>query len=140
MKEIGSNIVDGIWSGISSGWDWLMDKVSNLANSLFQGACDALDIHSPSRKFKWIGEMCVAGFDEGTEDLMNADTLSRNINASMSMVQANMAGARATGGVGGFGNFNQTINVNQPISTPDELARAVRLESRYGLMRGVALG
>lgn len=140
MKEIGANIVSGIWSGISSGWDWLMDKVSNLANSLYQGACDALEVHSPSRKFKWLGEMCVAGFDEGTEDLMNADTLSRNINASMSTVQSNMAGARSTGGVGGFGNFNQTINVNQQISTPDELARAVRLESRYGLMRGVALG
>ena len=40
-------------------------------------------------------------------------------------------------GVGtGLGNFNQTINVNQQISTPDELARAVRVESKQGLMRG----
>lgn len=140
MLEIGSNIVSGIWNGISDGWNWLTDKVKGLADSLFQGAKDALGIHSPSRKFKWLAEMCVAGFDEGMEDLMNPDPMTRNINASMSTVQANMEGARATGGLGGFGNFNQTINVNQQISTPDELARAVRLESRYGLMRGVALG
>ena len=55
-------------------------------------------------------------------------------------LQANMTGVRAVGGIGGFGDFNQTINVNQQISTPDELARAVRVESRYGLMKGVAFG
>ena len=138
--SIGSNIIDGIWNGISAGWNWLVDKVKEVAGSLFGAAQDELDIHSPSRKFKWLGEMCVAGFDEGVDDLMNADTMSRSINASMSTMQANMTGARSNGGAGGFGNFNQTINVNQQISTPDELARAVRVESRQGLIRGVAYG
>lgn len=140
MGEIGGNIVAGIMTGISNGWGKLVDYVKDLANSLFQGAKDALEIHSPSRKFKWLAEMCVAGFDEGMDDFMNPDAMTRSINASMSTMQANMTGARAGGGVGGFGNFNQTINVNQQISTPDELARAVRLESRYGLMRGTAFG
>jgi hypothetical protein len=35
------------------------------------------------------------------------------------------------------GGINQTININKEISTPDEMARAIRLESRYGLMKGV---
>lgn len=140
MGEIGGNIVAGIMTGISNGWGKLVDYVKNLANSLLQGVKDALGIHSPSRKFKYLGEMCVAGFDDGMDDLMNPDAMTRNINASMSTVQANMTGARASRGIGGFGNFNQTINVNQQISTPDELARAVRVESRYGLMRGVAFG
>ncbi|MCI5873450.1 MAG: hypothetical protein PUJ55_05705 [Clostridiales bacterium] len=138
--SIGKNIVDGIWNGISSGWNWLVDQVKNLASNLFNAAKEALDIHSPSRKFEYLGKMCVAGFDDGMDDLMNPDAMTRNINASMSTMKANMSGARATGGIGGFGNFNQTINVNQQISTPDELARAVRVESRYGLMRGVAFG
>lgn len=140
MSEIGGQIVNGIMTGISNGWGKLVDYVKNLANSLFQGAKDALEIHSPSRKFKWLAEMCVAGFDEGMDGLMNTDSMTRNINASMSTVQANMSGARTGGSIGGFGSFNQTINVNQQISTPDELARIVRLESRYGLMRGVAFG
>lgn len=138
--SIGKNIIDGIWNGLTGGWNWLVDQVKSLASNLFNAAKDALGIHSPSKKFKYLGEMCVAGFDDGTEDLMNPDTMTRNINASMSTVQANMTGARASRGIGGFGNFNQTINVNQQISTPDELARAVRVESRYGLMRGVAFG
>ncbi len=139
MLEIGSNIVEGLWNGISDGWDWLVSSVKDLANSLFEGAKDALDIHSPSRKFKWIGEMCVAGFDDGISDLMNADALKNNIDASLSIMQMNAQGGQIAS-IGGFGNFNQTLNIYQPVSTPDELARAVRLESKYGLMRGVPVG
>lgn len=43
-------------------------------------------------------------------------------------------------GYSSYGNagvtYNQTINVNKEISTADELARTIRLESRYGLMVG----
>lgn len=132
--SIGKNIIDGIWSGIQAGWDWLTGNVKNLATNLFNAAKDALGIHSPSRKFKYLGEMCVAGFDDGIQDLMSTDGITKNINASISTVSAGMSGGK---GVGiGLGNFNQTINVNQQISTPDELARAVRVESKQGLMRG----
>ena len=139
MYEIGSNIVSGIWNGISAGWDWLVGKVKDLANSLFEGAKEALDIHSPSRKFKWLAEMCVAGWDEGAEDLMNPAYMTKNINASLSAMKSNFSGTKASG-VAGYGDFNQTININREISTPDELARAVRVEMRYGLMRGVPVG
>lgn len=80
MMEIGSNIVSGIWKGISAGWDWLITSVKNLATSLFKGAQDALDIHSPSRKFKWLGEMCVEGLDEPLEDYNPYDTLKKSMN------------------------------------------------------------
>lgn len=87
--SIGSNILDGIWDGISAGWSWLVQNVKDLASSLFSAAQDALDIHSPSRKFKWLGEMCVAGFDDGIEDLMSPDGITRNVNASLSTMRAN---------------------------------------------------
>lgn len=79
MQTIGKNIVDGIWKGISGGWKWLGDKVSELANSLFEGAKAALGIHSPSKKFKWIGEMCVAGMNEPLEDYNPYDTLNKSM-------------------------------------------------------------
>lgn len=135
--SIGKNIIDGIWNGLQAGWDWLTGNVKNLASGLFNAAKDALGIHSPSRKFKYLGEMCVAGFDDGIDDLMDTDHITKNINASLSAVKADISG---TTGVTGNGAFNQTINVNQPISTPDELARAVRVESKYGLMKGVVYG
>ena len=133
--SIGSNILDGIWNGISAGWSWLVNSVKNLANSLFGAAKDELDINSPSRKFKWLGEMCVAGWDEGTEDLFDTDTVKKDINATLSVAKAGVAGAN--GGIGG-GGFTQHIYVNKEVSTPDEVARAIRVESRYGLMGGVA--
>ena len=79
--SIGKNIIDGIWEGIKSGWKWLVDSVKNLASNLFSAAKEALDIHSPSRKFKWIGEMCVAGMDEPIADYDPYDTLDRTLKA-----------------------------------------------------------
>ena len=43
--SIGKNIIDGIWSGIQAGWDWLTGNVKNLATNLFNAAKDALGIH-----------------------------------------------------------------------------------------------
>nr|DAO67664.1 MAG TPA: minor tail protein [Bacteriophage sp.] len=89
MQTIGKNIVDGIWKGISGGWKWLGDKVNELANSLFEGAKAALDIHSPSKKFKWIGEMCVAGIDEPLEDYNPYDTLNKSMKMNAGVMTIN---------------------------------------------------
>lgn len=140
FKDVGKNIVDGIWNGISAGWDWLTGKVSNLANSLLDAAKSALGIHSPSKEFAKIGEFCVAGFNEGISDLMNTGAITRNINASLSSIGSGLSAGSAGVALGTTTTYNQTINVNQQISTPDELARAIRLESKYGLMRGVPVG
>ena len=131
--QIGQNIIDGIWAGISAGWDWLVGGAKDLAAAIFGGAKEELDINSPSRKFKWLGEMCVAGWEEGSEGLMDVDGITKNVRASFGTMKMNAEGSNAHGGVAGF---NQTININQPISTPDEMARAMRLEARYGLMTG----
>ena len=66
--DIGKNIIDGIGDGISDGWDWLTDKAWDLASDVFDSACRALGISSPSRKFRWIAEMMTAGLTDGIED------------------------------------------------------------------------
>lgn len=136
FKDVGKNIVTGIWNGISEGWDWLAEKVSGLANRLFDAAKKALDINSPSKKFEWLAQMCVAGWDKGFDGLFDDSDMERNVKASLSVAQNNAAVARGVTA----GGLIQHIYVNREISTPDELARAVRVESRYGLIRGVAFG
>ena len=136
FADVGKNIIDGLWNGIQNGWNWLTDKVSSLAKGLLDAAKSALGIASPSKEFRKIGEFCVAGFNDGIDDLMDGNKLASNINASLGTIQANVSG----GQISGVGGYTQVINVNREISTPDELARAVRLESRYGLMKGVAFG
>lgn len=128
--EIGSQIVNGLWSGIKGGWDWLKDKVSDLANSLFQGAKDALGIHSPSRKFKWIGQMIDEGLASGI------DKFSYLVDGSLGDLGVldyvnNAQPQVALAGSYGSGDYNQTINIYSPTAlTPSEVARQTRNATR----------
>lgn len=68
-SDIGDDIVKGIWNGLNDGWDWLKDKVWNLAVDLFNAACRALDIGSPSKLFAdKVGAMIPAGIGIGITD------------------------------------------------------------------------
>ena len=67
-SSIGSNIVSGIWNGIQSLWGQLVDAVSEGVSNLWRSAKNALGISSPSKKFKYIGEMSVEGMEEGFEE------------------------------------------------------------------------
>lgn len=131
-KDLGKNVVDGIWNGISAGWDWLKEKVGGLAKSLFDSAKAALGISSPSKKFKYLGEMCVAGFDEGIEDLMDGAALGAAINNTLGTVAANV-------GVGegqGLGN-SQTFNFYDTQTSPDAIRRKVANTMTFGLAGGI---
>ena len=66
--SIGNNIVTGIQNGITGLWNTLLTDVQNKVSDLWGSVCDFLGIHSPSTKFKYIGEMSVAGTMEAFED------------------------------------------------------------------------
>lgn len=51
-KSIGTNICTGIANGINEKWEWLKNKVGNVAFSLLTKAENVLKIHSPSRAFR----------------------------------------------------------------------------------------
>lgn len=65
---IGTNIVKGIWDGITGLWDGLVNAVREGVKNLWESAKRALGIASPSKKFKYIGEMTTEGTIEGIED------------------------------------------------------------------------
>lgn len=65
---IGTNIVQGIWDGITGLWDGLVNAVREGVRNLWESAKRALGIASPSKKFKYIGEMTTEGTIEGIED------------------------------------------------------------------------
>ena len=136
FMNVGSNIVTGIWNGISAGWDWLVGKVKDLAGSLLQGAKDALGIESPSKEFAWVGKMVDEGFAKGIND--NADLVTSAMDAITDVSDVvNDMDVAGTGASAGAGTY--IINVNQPVATPSEMADAIRLESQYGLILGGGL-
>ena len=130
-KNLGKNIVDGIWNGISAGWDWLKEKVGGLATGLFDAAKSALGISSPSKKFRYLGEMCVAGFDDGIEDLMDGGSLGAAINNTLGTVAANIGIGEGTLGT------SQTFNFYDTQTSPDAIRRKVANTMTFGLAGGI---
>ena len=69
FANIGTNIVKGVWNGITGMGGWLASKVSGFFNGIVQGAKDAMKIHSPSRVFRdEVGAMMAQGVGIGFED------------------------------------------------------------------------
>lgn len=132
-KDLGKNIVNGIWNGISAGWNWLTEKVGSLASGLFDAAKSALGISSPSKKFRWLAEMCVAGFDDGMEDLMNGDAFGAMVNNTLGTVATNLHGS----GGGGGGPNGQTFNFYDTQTSPDAIRRKVQNTMTFGLAGGI---
>ena len=68
----GTYVAQGFASGISSQITIAATAAARLANAASSAAKEALDIHSPSKVFGWIGEMTVDGF-VNTVDRMATD-------------------------------------------------------------------
>lgn len=156
MAKIGSNIVSGIWNGISSGWNWLTNKVSNLANSLLDAAKDALGINSPSKEFAdEVGRWIMPGVGKGLDKSMPATLKDMKAKAGelVSAMRAEMlasvgqlsvgashaAGLRMAGAGTTVYNDNrmeQSNTYNVPVATPSEVAKKQR-EALRNMVGGV---
>lgn len=128
MVSIGADIVDGLIGGIKNAWSGLKNMVGDLVGGFVDGVKGMLGIHSPSRVFKYIGEMCVAGFEEGTEDLMNLDEIGANVSASFGTMSANMSGGM---------NRSATFNFYDTQTSPDAIMRKAENTFQFGLAGGI---
>lgn len=70
FREVGANLLEGLWNGINDKVEWLKGKVSGVVNTIkewFTGK-DGFDVHSPSRVFATIGEFVIEGLAIGMEN------------------------------------------------------------------------
>jgi phage-related protein len=65
FKDIGSNIVKGVWSGITGMSQWFSDQVGKFFGGIVDGAKKLLGIQSPSKVFAGIGENMALGLGLG---------------------------------------------------------------------------
>lgn len=135
MISIGSDIVNGIKSGISGAWGALTGWLGNMAKGLIDGVKGALGIGSPSRLFAdRIGKWIPAGITLGVERAMPKAKafMGRMSNelieaANMDSLTSRLALEGNSGGLGlGTGsttvyNVEQTINSAKAL-TPSEIA------------------
>ena len=111
-SSVGSNICDGIASGIDSGWSWLKNKVGSVASSLLDKAKAALGIHSPSRLFRDIVGLNIGyGIGEGIEASEKsvvgtvsglADAIAAEANAGEYSIGGVVSTAEVDGALTGF--------------------------------------
>ena len=136
MISIGSEIVNGIKSGISGAWSSLTGWLGNMAKGLIDGVKSALGIGSPSRLFAdRIGKWIPAGITLGIEQAMPKAKafMGRMSNelidaANMDSLTSRLALEGNPGGLGsGLGNtvvyqVDQTINSAKELR-PSEIAQ-----------------
>lgn len=98
MLNIGKNIVQGLWNGISNSTQWIKDKVKGFANGILGGIKSALGIHSPSKVFEeQVGKNMALGLGEGftnsmgsiTKDMQKSIPTEFDTNATLNGIKSN---------------------------------------------------
>ena len=69
LIKVGSNLVKGLWSGISSVTDWVLSKIKGFGSAILKGIKGIFGIKSPSTEFAYVGKMNAEGLIEGMDDM-----------------------------------------------------------------------
>ena len=126
FTSVGSNIVSGIWSGISAGYSWITGKISGWVSDVLQYIKNAFGIKSPSRVMRdEVGKYLALGVGEGftvsmgdvTGDIGHA--LQGNIKDMTATVRATVASENAKAGG----------NISRPYTGYSELAQAIGMQT-----------
>ena len=95
IKEIGKNIVEGVWDGMKDAYDWIYEKISGWVGNILKYIKKKLGISSPSKVMAdqvgyWMGEGVGVGFVDAMDDVekqmansIPIDTLQKQVNSAM---------------------------------------------------------
>lgn len=165
FSEIGKQIPAGLVQGINSGQSAVINAVAELCTKAVEASKTSLDIHSPSRISRWMGEMYTVGLADGiTEntklvtaavnsmctkaiDSTNAALSNRNIEAELSAITRTQAVISAAtndrmqhSGQSIIQNSgNKTYNIDQTFQIYGETSDLIETSRQYrDIMREVA--
>lgn len=71
IKEIGGNLVAGLWEGIQGAWNWLVGLVEGFVDGVISGFKSAFGVSSPSTIFAEIGGWLIEGLWNGINNKIN---------------------------------------------------------------------
>lgn len=90
IKQVGIDLIMGLWNGIKEKLDWLKSKVTGVVDTIkgwFTGS-KGFDVHSPSKWGETLGENVSAGIARGLIDSMAA--ISQATNRVVSQAQSGL--------------------------------------------------
>lgn len=124
FNEIGKQICAGLVSGINSGRSDVIKAATQMAADAYEAAKKELDIHSPSKKFAWLGQMSGEGYVEGLKSSMASvkSVMAAAVPSASAGIKVGKLGGSAIGG----NVINQTVNVYSPTENMIDVARAFK--------------
>lgn len=109
LLQVGKDIVNGLWNGISGAWDGLVDSIGGLINKLPGVAKKLLGIGSPSKVFAEIGTNIAEGMANGITGGFNTIVFPAMSDAQVKMLKlAQDAKDKAVAAIGGPMSAGQT--------------------------------
>lgn len=139
MLSIGSDIVEGLWNGISNMTQWVKDKISGFSQGVLDGIKDFFGVHSPSVVMeKQVGKFLPMGLAEGIKDKTSAavdamKTMGQKMMAPAQNIKDSLAGA---GAVAGTGASPIVQNFTQNNYSPKSLSRLEIYRQSKNLLKG----
>lgn len=109
-KDIGQAIVDGMADGIRQGTKGMDKATKKLAKSVVDNVKKELDIHSPSKKFQWIGKMCLEGFEQEFDSFNPYDSMGKAMTAGRTSMSMNYNVAGEQNGFDYDKNADKTVD------------------------------
>ena len=134
VLSIGGDIVQGLVDGITGAASKVTDALTGLASDALNAAKNFLGIASPSKVFRrevgrWIPAGAALGVEDEAEEFQRAidDVFAYRPSLSARATWAPVIGAPAERPI------EQTVIFQQPVQTPAQMAREMRMYGRYGL-------
>lgn len=66
--NVGKNIVQGLWNGISNSFEWIKNKIKSWVGNVMKFIKKLFGIGSPSKEFAIIGRYNIMGLENGMEE------------------------------------------------------------------------
>lgn len=110
LISIGTNLIKGLWQGISNVTGWITDKIKSFGKSVIDSIKGIFGIHSPSKEFAWIGKMNVMGLAQGITK--NKDMVTQAVTDMSDEAMNAMAGFNSSMSTG----FNANVTASQNVA------------------------
>ena len=154
MLSIGSDLVKGLWNGISNMTDWVIGKIQGFGDSVLGGIKSFFGIESPSKVMRdQVGKMLAEGIAEGFSAEMpdtlrdmqksmsgTVDALKGSVSVAADGVTTNRGGFGVAGDGSAIADKSQTVVFNQYNSSPKALDRLTIYRDTNSLLFSAKVG
>ena len=133
--QVGSDLIKGLWQGISNVADWIWSKISGFFGGIVDGIKNFFGIRSPSTLFAGLGKNMGEGIGVGFEQAMDqvSEDMQNAIPSDLDMPGVNVGDSiYGAAGHGGFGG--SLITIQQMIVRSEDDIRRISQEL-YNLMQ-----